>query len=167
MGMSLTLCLALASVSMAWMSTKASPFGVLVARRQWQTLDTLFFKTLRQSLLVLVVGSVVLYVCVCILHYLDHPLSRRILHPLPFAFLLLSAMINHVIFCEAQYLRTHKREPFLWLSVAIGALTAVSTFLLAKPFSALGVSTGYFACCTVLLIAGTKIFLDKRKEWHV
>jgi len=166
MGMSLTLCLALAGVPMAWMSTKASPFGVLVARRQWHALDSLFFKTLRQSFLVLVVGGVVLYVCVSILNYLDHPLSRRILQPLPFAFILLSAMMNHIVFCEAQYLRTHKTEPFLWLSIAIGALTATSTFLLAKPFSALGVSIGYMICCMVLLVVGTKIFLNKRKEWH-
>jgi hypothetical protein len=167
MGMSLSLCSALLGVSMAWMSTKASPFGVLVARRQWQALDTLFFKTFRQSLLVMVVGSVVVYACVSMLNYRGYPFSRRLLNPLPFAFLLLSAMINHVAFCEAQYLRSHKAEPFLWLSITTGITTGASTFLLAKPFSAFGVSAGYLMCCTVALIIGTKIFFHKRKEWHV
>jgi hypothetical protein len=166
MGMSITLCNALLGVSIAWMSTKASPFGVLVARRQWKSLDTVFFKTLRQSALVLVAGSVVVYTCVAVLNYRHHPFSTRLLAPLPFAFLLVSTIMNHVVFCEAQYLRTHKAEPFLWLSIAGALLTATSTLLLAKPFSAFGISAGYLLCTTVGLIIGTKIFFDKREEWH-
>lgn len=167
MGMSLTLCGALGGASMAWMSTKASRFGVLVATRQWQALDTLFLKALRQSLVVLVVSSVVIYVCISLLNYIDHPISRRVLNPIPFALLLLAAMMNHVVFCEAQYLRTHKAEPFLWPSIAIGTLMTASTFLLAKSFGAFGVSAGYLMCSAVGLLLGTKIFFEKRREWHV
>ena len=166
MGMSLTLCGALLGVSIAWMSTKASPFGVLVARRQWQALDTLFFKTLRESLLVLLAGSVMVYTCVSLLNYRHHPFSTRLLHPIPFAFLLVSTMMNHVVFCEAQYLRTHKAEPFLWLSIAGATFTAASTVLLAKHFSAFGVCAGYLLCTTVGLIIGTNVFFHKREEWH-
>ncbi len=166
MGMSIVICNSLLSVSMAWMSTKASPFGVMVARQQWAALDELFFKTFRQSLLVLVAGGLVGYACVVALKYYNHPFSKRWLSPLPFAFLLLAVMLNHVLFCEAQYLRAHKSEPFLWLSVALGVLVAVSTFVIAKPFGALGVSAGYFTCCGAALIAGTRVFLRKRREWH-
>ncbi len=101
MGMSITLCNALLGVSIAWMTTKASPFGVLVARRQWKSLDSLFFRTFRQSLLVLVAGGLFGFACVALLNYRHYPLSARILRPLPFAFLLLSTMMNHVVFCEA------------------------------------------------------------------
>jgi hypothetical protein len=166
MGMSITICNAILSVSMAWMSTKASPFGVMVARRQWKSLDTLFFKTFRQSALVLVAGSIVLCAFVGVLNYRHHPFSARLLAPVPLAFLLLSTIMNHSVFCEAQYLRTHKAEPFLWLSIVGALLTATSTLLLAKPFAAFGVSAGYLLCCTVSLIIGTRVFLGKRREWH-
>jgi len=167
MGMSLTLCNALGGVSMAWMSTKASPFGVLVARRQWQALDTLFFKTLFRSVLVLIAGSVVVYAFVTVLNYRDYSFSRRLLNPLPFALLLLATIMNHVVSSQAIYLRTHKVEPFLWLSIAVGTLTAAFAYILARPFSALGVAAGYLICCTVALVTGTKIFRQKRSEWHV
>jgi hypothetical protein len=167
MGMSLNLCSALIGVSMAWMNTKASPFGVLVARRQWQALDALFLTTLRQSLLVLMAGSVIVYTCVAMMHYHAFPLSRRLVNPLPFAFLLLSTVANHMLFCEAQYLRAHKAEPFLWLSITFALLTAASVCLLARPFSALGVSAGYLMSCTVALTMGTKLFLQRRHEWHL
>jgi hypothetical protein len=166
MGMSLTVCTALLGASMSWMNTKASPFGVLVARRRWIELDTLFFRTLRQSLLVLVVGSAVICSLVLMLKSHDHPFAKRLLPLFPFGLLLISTMLNHILFCEAQYLRCHKTEPLLVLSVVIGILTGSSTCLLAKPFGALGVSAGYLACCTASLVWGTSIFLNKRRAWH-
>jgi hypothetical protein len=148
------------------MSTKASPFGVLVARRQWHELDTLFFRTLRQSALVLVAGGLLIYAAVAYLNYIHHPFSRRVVSPTTFAMILTATMMNHIVFCEAQYLRTHKAEPFLWTSITIAILTAGSTLLFAKPFGAFGVSAGYLVCCTFGLVAGTQIFLAKRKGWH-
>jgi hypothetical protein len=166
MGMSISLCNALLGVSMAWMSTKASPFGVLVAKRQWQHLNTLFFRTLRQSFLVLVAGSVVVYTCVFLLNFAHHPFSKRLLNPLPFGCLLAASLMNHLVFCEAYLLRAHKKEPFLLLSVVIACLAAVSIYVLARPFGALGASIAYLACSLTSLVWGTRIFLSKRKAFE-
>ena len=46
MGMSLTVTGALSAVALAWMNTKSSPFGALVAQRKFDELDRLFFRTL-------------------------------------------------------------------------------------------------------------------------
>ena len=77
MGMSLSLCNALLNGSMAWMTTKASPFGVLVAKRQWKVLDAVFFKTLKQSVLILLAGSSVACCGVAALHYFNYLVSKR------------------------------------------------------------------------------------------
>jgi hypothetical protein len=167
MGMSLSLCGGVLSIAMAWMNTKASPFGVLAARRQWSALDTLFLKTFRPSLLMLVVGCAAVYAGVAVFNYSHHFFFRRVLSPLPLGFLLLSTVMSHVVSSEAQYLRAHKAEPFLWLSITMAITTGVSVLLLAKPFGAVGVSAGYLMCCSASLIVGTKIFLQKRREWHV
>ena len=50
MGLSMSAVTQLGGIVLAWMSTKAAPFGSLVARRDFDALDTLFFRTLRQSL---------------------------------------------------------------------------------------------------------------------
>ena len=167
MGMSVNICTAIGGVCMAWMSTKASPLGVLVAKRQWQALDDIFFKTLWRSLLVLACGAVSLYTFVVVLHLCHIPLSKRVLPPIPFAFLLISTVLNHIVFCQAQYLRSHKAEPLLWPSIIMAVLTGGSTLLLAKPFGAFGVSAGYLACCTIGLVVCTKVFVQKRAAWHV
>ncbi len=167
MGMSLTVASALGSVALSWMNTKASPFGALVARREFATLDSLFFRTLWQSALLLAFSALVLLLGIALVtHRLPH-LAARIL-PLPlFALLLATTFCNHVIFSEALYLRAHKREPFLPVSIAVGVLTASSTFLAGRYYGAQGVTIGYFFTSGIFGLAyGTYTFITKRQQWH-
>jgi O-antigen/teichoic acid export membrane protein len=166
MGMSLSICNSLLNASMAWMTTKAAPFGALVATRQWRALDDSFFRTFRQSAAILLAGSVAVSILAAIVHARYPRISGRILDPLPFATLLLSMLMSHTVFCEAQYLRAHKQEPFLRLSLAAAALSALAAVTLAKPFGAGGIAAGYLVCSAISLIAGTNIFLQKRRAWH-
>lgn len=167
MGMSLTVASALGSVALSWMNTKASPFGALVAQRAFATLDTLFFRTLWQSALLLACGAVVLLLGAAVLTHRLPQLAARIL-PLPlFTLLLATTFCNHLIFSEALYLRAHKREPFLPVSIAVGVLTASSTFLAGRYYGAQGVTIGYFFTSGIFGLAfGTYIFITKRRQWH-
>jgi hypothetical protein len=167
MGMSLTIASALSAVAIAWINTKASPFGTLIARHEFEKLDRLFFRTLWQSALVLVAGGAVLLLGLnCAARWFPH-LATRIL-PFPvFGVLLATVLCNHVVFSEAIYLRAHKREPFLPVSIAVGVLTACSTLFMGKFWGAPGVTIGYF--CTSGLFGlgfGTYTFITKRRQWH-
>jgi hypothetical protein len=94
------------------------------------------------------------------------PLAARVL-PLPvFGLLLATVLINHIIFSEAIYLRSHKREPFLPLSIVGGALSACSTVFLGKLWGAVGVTTGSFCLTAISVGFGTYIFITKRRQWH-
>jgi O-antigen/teichoic acid export membrane protein len=167
MGMSLTIASALSTVAIAWMSTKASPFGTLVARGEYKTLDHLFFSTLRQSACLLAAGIVItILLLVFVALYFPHWAIRVL--PLPvFGLLLATVFCNHFVFSEALYLRAHAREPFLALSIVVGVLTACSTMFLGKLWGALGVTLGYFCTSGIFGLAfGTYIFITKRRQWH-
>jgi hypothetical protein len=167
MGMSLSIASALSAVAISWMSTKSSPFGTLIARGEFGTLDRLFFRTLWQSALLLAAGAAVLLLGLAVVAQRFPYLAVRVL-PLPvFGLLLATVFCNHFVFSEALYLRAHKREPFLPVSIAIGVLTACSTLLLGKLWGAQGVTLGYFCTSGVFGLAfGTYIFMTKRREWH-
>jgi hypothetical protein len=167
MGMSLTIASALSTVAMAWMNTKASPFGTLIARRDFETLDLLFFRTLRQSAFLLVAGAVVLLLGLVFVTQRFPILAERVL-PLPvFSLLLATITCNHFVFSEAIYLRAHKREPFLAVSIAVGLLTACGTLLLGKSWGAPGVTLGYFCTSGIFGLGfGSYIFISKRRQWH-
>jgi hypothetical protein len=167
MGMSLSIASALSAVAIAWMSTKASPFGALVARRDYGALDRLFFRTLWQSALLLASGAVALLLVLGFVTIRFPHLAARVL-PLPvFGLLLATILCNHIAFSEALYLRAHKREPFLPVSIAVGILMTCSTLLMGKFWGATGVTLGYFCTGGVFGLAfGTYVFITKRKQWH-
>jgi hypothetical protein len=167
MGMSLSIAGSIGAIATAWMNTKASPFGSLVARGEIRALDTLFFRTLWQSTALLATGSAAFFL---VLVFVDHrfpQFSMRVLPPWAFALLLLTTIMNHVVFSEALYLRAHKREPFLVLTVVVSIVLGCSTFLLGKFWGANSVTVGYFTIGALIgLPSATYTFIRKRREWH-
>lgn len=167
MGMSISVVGAISTIAATWVSTKAVPFGGLIAKREFEKLDRLFFPSLWQSVSLMVLGGSAFWVISTYLYGIGHPLSRRLLEPLPLGLLIASSVVNVIIYVEAVYLRSHKREPFLVLSLLIGVLVGLSTYFLGKRFGATGMMGGYFVVNLVLGFGvGTWIFIQKRREWH-
>lgn len=167
MGLSIAAMGALSSVASAWVDTKIAPFGSLIAKRQWEELDRLFFSALWSSFAVVVAGGVVFWSVVFVLHQNGHPLSQRLLPPFPLALLIAASFFNHIVTAEAIYLRAFKREPFLVLSVATAVVVSLSTYFLGRAFGVNGMMLGYFTISLVLgLGGGTSIFVRKRRLWQ-
>lgn len=167
MGMSLSIAAALSAVAVAWMNTKASPFGTLIARSEYVALDKLFFRTLTQSTSILTAAAAATLVGLYfVTRHFPH-LALRVLPPPAFGMLMVTIIFNHVVFSEAIYLRAHKREPFLPVSITVGILTACSTVVLARSWGASGVTVGYFCTSGIVGLAlATYVFITKRMEWH-
>jgi hypothetical protein len=167
MGMSLTVSNAVGVVAMAWMNTKASPFGNLVARNEIDKLDKLFFRTLWQSTALCAIGAAILFLCLLLGSHSYPKLAARFLAPWAFGMLLLTTLVNQVVFSEALYLRAHKREPFLVNSVTGAFVTLGMTWVMAKYWGANEVALGIFLLTALLgLPWGTYIFISKRRQWH-
>jgi hypothetical protein len=167
MGMSLSLCNALASIAISWINTKSAPFGALIARRRFTELDRTFFRAATQSLALSVIGSAVVWTGTWYLRAHHYAFANRLLPGLPFALLLGSMNINQVVSSMAIYLRAHKQEKFLINSVLGAVLMGSSTYFLGRYFGALGMTSGQFAIAVgVGLGYGTYVFLKYRKLWH-
>lgn len=166
MGMSLSIITAISLTAGAWINTKMSPFGVLIARRDWKALDDLFFPTMWRSIALFIAGSIAFWLTVWELRRIGHSLAQRLLEPLPLAFLIGATLAAHATGALSAYLRAHKREPFLYLSVAMAFLMATSTYFLGKYFGALGMSIGYFVISTATFVLATWIFVRSRQLWH-
>ncbi len=167
MGMSLNIAGALSTVAIAWMNTKASPFGQLIARREFAELDQRFFAALTQSTTINLLGSVAVWMGAQLLVLRHLPLAHRLLSPLPFALLLLGSVANNVVSSEAMYLRAHKQEKFMLNSIVGALYTAPMAWVLGSRFGAPGIATGYFAGTMVIgLGLGTYTFQKYRRRWH-
>jgi hypothetical protein len=166
MGMSMSLAGAMWSLAVAWVSTKTAPFGTLVAQKRFDELDRIFFPALWQSLILVAAGGTILWVSALFLHLSGHRWSHRLLDPLPLGLLVLSCAVSHIITAQANYLRAHKEEPFLFVWLISGALIALTTYFLGRPFASTGIMAGYLVILTLSLIPSTWIFQSKRRLWH-
>ena len=167
MGMSLNISNALMAVSIAWVNTKAAPFGAMIARKEYVKLDHIFFRTLTQSLVVCILGSAAVWSSVIYLNAEQSRFANRVLGPLPFGMLLLTMIFNHIVTSEAIYLRAHKQEKFLLISVFGALFMLFSSYALGKRFGAIGMISGYLGGTIFIgLGLGTFTFLKYRRIWH-
>ena len=167
MGMALSIANALSTIALSWVNTKAAPFGALIARRDFAQLDHLFFKALRQSLAVCILGGLTLWIGVFYLNVIHSRLANRILDPISLGMLLAITTLNIIVAAEALYLRAHKQEKLLVPSVLGALLISVSTYFLGRSYGALGVVSGsLIVALTVGIPIATYTFVKYRRLWH-
>ena len=166
MGMSISIVGSLGTVSLAWMTTKAAPFGMMIQRRQTKLLNALFFKTLLQSTILITIGAVCLVAGVRLVEQYFPKLGARMLPAPLFGLLALTAIGIHIVQSEALFLRAHKSEPFLIQSIVLAFMVTGAAVLFARRYGEVGVTWGYFLAMGLFGAAsGTMIFRRKRREW--
>lgn len=167
MGMSLSFANSLMVIAMAWVSTKAAPFGTLIAQKQYFQLDRLFFKALQHSAFVAGIGAIVIWSGSTYLYASHNRYAAKLLSPLPFALLLIAAIVNHLFASMGTYLRAHKQEKLFQLSLAIAVTVLLSNYFFARTSGALGMVAGYLVIIALLgLGCGSLIFNKYRRLWH-
>lgn len=130
MGMSLNIGNALSSIAISWINTKAAPFGAMIARREFGQLDRVFFRALGQSTGVCAIGAFAVWLVILSLSWARVPFAQRVLGPVPLAIRLISTVLNVVVNGEALYLRAHKQEKFILISILGALLMSLSTYFL-------------------------------------
>lgn len=167
MGLSLAIANALMGLPLAWLNTKVPRFGQLIAQRDYAQLDPLWRRTTLATLGLLCAGGVAVVGLVHVLQAHGTTLGGRLLASGPFALLVLATLSNYITIAQAAYLRAHKEEPFLVVSLANGAGIATSTLLLAGPFGATGIMLGYLVCSLTCGLAwGSVIFVNRRRAYR-
>jgi O-antigen/teichoic acid export membrane protein len=167
MGMSLSITAYLWTVVLAWTSTKATPFGQMIARREFDRLAQSYFRTLRQSLVVLTALVMLCMAGILAVQHLSPRLAARMVSPPLFALLLVTALSTLVVQSQAIYLRAHKREPFLFQSSIVALFTLAGVYLLIPRWGVVGSTVTYFVCSGVVgLGLATVIFQKWRKVEH-
>lgn len=165
MGMSLVIANMLNTLALVWLQANTPAMAQSVARGDWQMLDRVFTKVFWQSVAVSILGSMAVIAMMWILS--ANPLIHRLLPMTDMIYLLTAFSLSHVIGALAHYLRMHKREPFMFLSVLGAILVALSLWY----FGRFNGSTGMVVSLMVInLVYGLPsalwLWLRLRKSWH-
>lgn len=167
MGMTMSMVLAIQGFTNKWLPPKVPKFGMLIARGAYGELDRLWWRTTRATVLVAASLAVSLWMLILGLNILGFDLASRVLGPSPTAFLLAGSVFVAAGFCESVYLRAHKQEPIVALSVVTALLMGTLVWVLGGWLGAVGAAAAY------LIVMGgvsfpweTFIWSRKRAEWH-
>jgi len=166
MGMSLSITGYMAGLVLPWISTKATPFGRMIANGQCQSMDRLFLRALRQALTAF--SFIALGVCAgaALLPFAAPRLAARMVAPQLFVLLVAAAGANCVVQCLAVMLRSFKREPFLGQSLITASLTVSLAALTAPRWGSAGAAFSYLAATAgFALPSALAIFFRARRGY--
>jgi len=167
MGMTWSLCGVITSLGSAWLSPRVPQLGMMVAQKRYDEMDRLFWRLTFIILGVTISGAAIIWLLVFALNYYHHFLAGRLLSPLPVGLFLLATIVHTASLPMSSYLRAHKREPLLFISALLGVLIGLSTWLLGKYYSALGMAVGYLMIYTMVFPITVFVWRRCKKEWHL
>jgi len=166
-GLTLSLSMVLYALVSNWIFTKAPVFGHLIAKKQFNELDGLFWHSLVMSAVTLILGVVGGTSVIFIMNAIESPLAQRVVGPLPAAMFLLGSSVAAIGACFGVYLRAHKKEP-LTIVYAVTSLSVLGIcYLGLKMFGVLGMAVSYAAVMAVFQLPWVfYAFQKSRHAWH-
>jgi energy-converting hydrogenase Eha subunit C len=167
-GMSLRLVDSLQGLAYAWVSTKASFFGRMIAAKEGMQLKKLFYLSSVRAVSVFALLSAGLICGVVMAKWLGLAIAGRFLE-LPLVLLMcMNGALNCIVFSIATLVRAEKKEPFLWLSLGIACLTAAFVWLGGIPFGPVGVLLpSFIAGLSITLPVSLRILREFSKQYFV
>jgi hypothetical protein len=166
-GMTWGLVTAIAGLSTTWIYTRAPAFGALIAQRRFAELDASFRKMTAGAIGLCIVGSAVGVGVIAGLRASDLEVGDRLLPAGTAACLFAATILMQISFAQSTYLRAHKAEPFLVLSLITGACVACTTLAFGAVWGTTGIAVGYLALALLVVTPlSTRLFLRLRREWH-
>jgi hypothetical protein len=178
LGMSLQLVRMIGNVAQTWISTKAPKFGMLIAGRAWTELDALWRRSTAQSFIICLLGMISFLAAISLvghvsfltaIPFIGHLLTRVPARLAPFAvnaWLAGAMLVQILISSMAMELRAHKREPYMWLSVANAGLSVAFIFPLVRLAGITGEAMGYALAIWAMLIPAYLIYRRKRLAYR-
>jgi O-antigen/teichoic acid export membrane protein len=166
MGMTLAAANALLGICFTLQIAKSPVLGKLIAVRNWKNLDRQFFRVLLQSATLAFIGAFAGWWIIWFLQK-NYPVGQRFISASHSAILLGAVCVQIVNSAFGIYLRAHKKEPLMMVSVIASIIQGALTWFLGMRYSTLGVTSGYFLVSLLFLFPSVFLIWKRcRAEWH-
>lgn len=159
-GLALTIFNAIASVGTSWVYARTPRFAMHIARGERRELNALFRDALIRSVCFTSLCAICVVLLVAALKGIGVPQLARISDPPILLCLAVVCAANSVIFSVAAYMRAHRQEPMLGVSV-VGALLVVTVAYFASGHGLLVMSVLYAAVTAVVLLPWSVILFRR------
>ena len=163
LGLSLAIFSALSGMVGAWGNTKVPEFNMLVSQRRRTEIDALLSRVQRQSLAISLAGTAAVFAIILLLF----PVLRwqqRILSPIHLVFIALAGIPLLIVANWAYYLRAHKEEPYMVLTVVNGILLGCVIWASLSQFHSILLAVASYCCTQWIMLIPAGLILRRRKQ---
>lgn len=167
MGLSLSIANSMAMIGYSLIQPQIPRLGIFLSQQKYVELDKFFLRLNISALGVSFFACSAAYVILHYLHQIGFAYSIRLLHPSLVGVLLFIGLLRVFGQLQGAYMRAHKKEPYMWLSVIEGLLIGLAIWFFGSRYGATGAVAGTLIVnIFIVLPFSTMIFLNKRNEWH-
>ena len=171
MGMTITVVSAIQSLAMTWQNTKVPLYSQLIAKKDYVQLDKTFSIATKQMIYIC---SILMFFAFLFLTGCDYfkigingnLLSARFLLGWPLMFMMIAYTVTSLTFAWATYLRCHKKEPYMWMSLVSGIACLLGIWITSKYSSILIITLTYMIVRILVIPWSYNIFLSNKTKWH-
>jgi hypothetical protein len=166
LGLSLTIANMLGLLSQSWIAHRIPLMAQSVALKNWHSFDEIFKQDFFASSAIYILGSLALF-------YLYYLLSstifiNRVLPFVPLAGLFFIVFLNHVIGALSAQLRSYKKEPLVWTSLAGTILTVPIAIFSARYYSVNGVVLAVLIIQLIFTLPlSIRLWFKYNKAWRM
>jgi hypothetical protein len=165
LGLAMTVFSAISVIGMSWINAKVPNFSMLIARRESRQLLELFKGVAWRSLAItaLLAAAVTGTAAWGVAHGL--PMMQRVASPAVLVCLAWVTVVNCAIFAAALFMRAHREEPMVPVSIAGSMATCLITWL-ASRHGVLPMMIGYALVTTFITLPWTLWILRRYLSRH-
>lgn len=166
MGLTMTVSNMLSLLAMAGITSITPSLARAAGQRDWLLLDRYFRRAFLLSTVAFFAGAAGFMVVRFFLEWT--PYGARFLPVMETAGLLLAISLSHISGLFAVYLRAHRREPFMLLSIIAATLTLTFAILVAPKWGSAGIVTVLVVVNSFFGLPVTIwLWIRLRRVWHL
>jgi len=167
-GMTWSIVSVLGGIGVAWLAPKVPQFAIYVSQRNYFELDRLFWKVVKVILGITCLLTFLFWLFIYLINTyktgITIKFSSRLISPMPLAFLLIAQTLQIISVPFSSYMRAHKKEPVMFLSILQGILIALATYFFGRYYSVFGIALSYMLINMISLPLVINLWIKFREK---
>ena len=150
LGMAMTVFSAITSLGLSWINAKTPNFTMHISRGEFAALSHLFRAVSLRSVIATGLPSFLIVALVSLGTHYDFGLVKRIAPADTLFWIACAATVNTAVYAGASYMRAHREEPMLPVSVVSALLTFAVVTLLRHDVTSMMLGSAAISVCISL-----------------
>ena len=151
----------------SWVRTRTPRFGVLIAERNYQELDRIYFRVGKVAATLMALLGACFLSGIIGLDLIDFRYANRFLPALPTTLLIIGLWAALIIEFQWVYLHAHGKSPYLAISLVGCVTSGLVIWGMGIWFGAVGVSAAFLLMHAIIYLPlSTWGWIHLRRNWH-